>query len=115
MPASKKRSEVLAAQLVEALVDEQESSDEVSLDQMTYALIEKLGHELGQDLSRQVQAALVSRQRERAEPPSSCPECGGRLKHAAKFRELKSVDGPVAIEEQACFCRRCRRTFFPSA
>lgn len=115
MPASKKRSEVLAAQLVEALVEEQESSGEVNLDRMTYALIEKLGHELGQELSRQVQAALVSRQRQRAEPLSRCPKCGGRLKQAVKLRELKSIDGGVEIEEQTCYCRQCRQSFFPSA
>lgn len=115
MPAIEKRSERLLEELVEALVDEQQNSEEVDLDRMRFAVMERLGHEMGKRLSTRVQAALVRRQHERAEPPAECPECGGRLRRAIKLREVKGLDGPVPVEEHAGYCRRCRRTFFPSA
>ena len=80
-----------------------------------YDLIEGSAHALGQRLSRLVQ---VNRSREVAAeipPELSCPDCGKRCPVETDNREVNSVDGRLELTENVAHCRRCRRSFFPSA
>lgn len=68
------------------------------------------------DLLSAVTLALRAGQRELPEDACCCPECqrpGERLPDEEQ-RLLQSDRGDVAWKEPAYFCRRCRRSFFPS-
>lgn len=45
----------------------------------------------------------------------ACPICGLSCAVATKTRTVKGVAGPVELTEAVADCRRCRRSFFPSA
>jgi hypothetical protein len=77
--------------------------------------IELPAHELGRRLSRMV---LSERSREVAAEglaDAACPTCGAQCMVAAQTREVHSMDGPLDLAETVAHCRRCRRSFFPSA
>jgi len=80
-----------------------------------YSVIEARGHELGMQLSRQIQerqmAEIVAMQAVRAR----CPTCGHRTELVPVKRSITSVDGDVNLQEMRGYCRSCRRSFFPSA
>jgi len=78
-----------------------------------YSVIEARAHELGRQLSRTVQATHMGEMASHATRPVKCPECGTRCEVVPKQRELTSVDGPLAFDEPAGYCPRCRRGFFP--
>lgn len=80
-----------------------------------YSVIEGRSHELGQQLSRQIQ------EREMAEivacqvPKASCPGCGKRCELIATKRSVTSVDGGIELQELEGYCSSCRKAFFPPA
>ncbi len=80
-----------------------------------YSVIELRAHELGQQLSRQIQhrhlAAMVSHHAPRA----ACPGCGTSCSLEPVPRTVRSIDGAVAVPELRGTCPRCRRAFFPPA
>ena len=78
-----------------------------------YALIEARAHELGRQLSRTVQAGHMGEMASHAARRAQCPECGTRCAVVPQRRDVTSIDGPLAFEEPACPCPRCRRGFFP--
>ena len=80
-----------------------------------YSVIELRAHELGQQLSRQVQQrhldALVTQQATRA----ACPGCGTLCQLHPFKRTVTSIDGAVPLPELRGQCPTCRRAFFPLA
>jgi uncharacterized protein with PIN domain len=78
-----------------------------------YSVIEARAHQLGQQLSREIQArqmgVIVSTQMTIAK----CPGCGTRCETVPKKRSVKSIDGSVSMEEPVAICPKCRRGFFP--
>lgn len=80
-----------------------------------YSVIEARAHQLGQQLSREIQARQMGEITARAAGSAKCPECGIRCDAKRKKRRVSSVDGPVTVEEPAAYCPRCRRGFFPPA
>jgi uncharacterized protein with PIN domain len=80
-----------------------------------YSVIELRAHELGRQLSREIQqrhmATVVNHQVGRAR----CPACGAESELKPAERRLGSIDGPVDLAELKGSCRRCRRSFFPPA
>jgi hypothetical protein len=78
-----------------------------------YSVIEARAHELGQELSRRVQAQQMGELAAGAAPSAKCPECGTRCDTARKKRHLTSVDGTLAVDEPTAYCPKCRRGFFP--
>ncbi|MCA9197580.1 MAG: hypothetical protein KDA87_08590 [Planctomycetales bacterium] len=44
-------------------------------------------------------------------------EQGDRVPHfdEIEMRDVHSMDGPIELTEPVAHCRRCRRSFFPSA
>jgi hypothetical protein len=78
-----------------------------------YAVIEARAHELGQQLSRQIQVRQMGTLTAQAAPAAKCPGCGARCETDRKTRRVTSIDGPLTIEERVGHCPACRRDFFP--
>lgn len=113
MSVSEKSAELLEL-LVAALVDEAEGGD-VAIDQMRFAQMELLGHGLGKRLAARVQQALVARQAEQMPSEFRCPSCDRVCPAETVDKKMHTLDGEVELAEVRCHCRRCRRSFFPSA
>jgi uncharacterized protein with PIN domain len=78
-----------------------------------YAAIEARAHELGQQLSRQIQTRQMGEISTQASAAAPCPECGTRCTLVRKKRWVTSIDGPLVVEEPVGHCPTCRRGFFP--
>ena len=80
-----------------------------------YDQIEIPAHEVGQRLSRMVQRSRIGEVAAEQLAECDCPECGLSCPVEVSRREVHSMDGPVELLEAVAYCRRCRRSFFPSA
>lgn len=80
-----------------------------------YSVIEGRAHELGRQLSRQVQQRQMSELAADHTAPAKCPACGRRCETDTHRRPLRSVDGAAEVLETKCYCPGCRRDFFPAA
>lgn len=80
-----------------------------------YSVIEGRAHELGKQLSREVQQRQMGELTADHLAPAKCPDCGRRCEAQSHARPLRSVDGPDRVSEVKCHCPGCRRDFFPSA
>jgi DNA-directed RNA polymerase subunit RPC12/RpoP len=80
-----------------------------------YSLIEGRAHELGKQLSRQVQQRQMNELAASQSATARCPECRTRCLLRVQPRDVKSVDGDTSWEELVGDCPRCRRSFFPPA
>ena len=78
-----------------------------------YSVIEARAHELGQQLSRLIQARQMGQFAAHAADFVACPECGTRCRLDGKERRITSIDGPLTVAEPVGHCPRCRRGFFP--
>jgi hypothetical protein len=78
-----------------------------------YSVIEARAHELGQELSRRIQARQMGQFATGAAATAKCPGCGTRCRLERRGRRITSVDGPLEVEEPSGHCPRCRRGFFP--
>jgi uncharacterized protein with PIN domain len=78
-----------------------------------YSVIESRAHELGQQLSRRIQAQHMSDLAAHALAAAKCPECGTRCDTSRKKRQVRSVDGTLTVDEPVAHCPTCRRGFFP--
>jgi hypothetical protein len=80
-----------------------------------YSLIEGRAHELGKQLSREVQRRQMNELAASQSTMAKCPECGRRCPLRLQERGVKSVDGDTQFQELLGDCPRCRRSFFPDA
>jgi hypothetical protein len=80
-----------------------------------FGTIERAASGLGGQLSREIQARAAREVAADCAPQAPCPTCGASWKVTTKRRTVKSLDGPVELTEAVAECRRCRRSFFPSA
>jgi uncharacterized protein with PIN domain len=78
-----------------------------------YSVIEARAHELGQQLSRRIQAQQMGELASHAPPSAKCPECGTRCDTSPKKRRVTSIDGTLTVDEPVAHCPKCRRGFFP--
>ena len=78
-----------------------------------YSVIEGRAHELGQQLSRRIQAQHMGDLAAHAAASAKCPECGTRCDTSRKRPPVRSVDGTLTVEEPVAHCPKCRRGFFP--
>lgn len=117
--AISERTRNLQQQLVESLINDAGGQVGVDLESMTFALIEQFGHGIGRDLAAAVEKGLAERQAEILNTAHGqqydCPHCGRPCRAEPGNRRLTTLDGEVEFSEPKCHCRRCRRTFFPSA
>lgn len=80
-----------------------------------YSVIERTAHELGQEVSRMVQAMHLAEIVDDGPQFARCPECETRCQLQRRKRQLRSGDGPVDLQELVGSCPCCRRDFFPAA
>lgn len=80
-----------------------------------YSVIEGRAHELGRQLSRQIQQRQMAEIVAAQVPKTSCPACGRRCELEATKRSLSSVDGGIELQELQGYCPSCRKAFFPAA
>lgn len=80
-----------------------------------YDEIEIPAHDVGQQLGRMIQSARNVDVATGQAADIDCPECGKSCRVKINLREIHSMDGPVELTENVAHCRRCRRSFFPSA
>ena len=78
-----------------------------------YSVIEARAHQLGQQLSRQIQARQMGQITAGAATRAKCPACGTRCETVPKRRPVTSIDGHMSVEEPEGHCPVCRRDFFP--
>lgn len=80
-----------------------------------YSVIEGRAHELGRQLSRQIQQRHLAEIVACQVPKASCPGCGRRGALSPIKRKVTSVDGPLELPDLQGYCDSCRRAFFPAA
>jgi uncharacterized protein with PIN domain len=80
-----------------------------------YRQIEIEAHQVGRQLSCQIQTQAAREVAADADPEAACPQCGANCLSSTTSRTLTSIDGPVEAQESIARCPRCRRSFFPSA
>lgn len=77
--------------------------------------IELPAHELGQRFSRAIQEERARDVALKQLGRVYCPDCKKQCRVEIEPREVISMDGPIELNEPVAHCRRCRRSFFPSA
>ena len=77
--------------------------------------MESAGHALGRVVAQATTERLALARAERLSGPQPCPTCGLLCPLLYKGRSLKTIDGPIGLQEAVCHCPACRRDFFPSA
>jgi hypothetical protein len=80
-----------------------------------YSVIELRAHELGQQLSRQIQQRHLDTMVPQQAAQTACPGCGTLCRLEPVRRTVTSIDGEVTLPELRGDCPKCRRAFFPLA
>lgn len=80
-----------------------------------YSEIESSAHNLGRRLSQAIQQERMLQLAGSAGSKARCPDCGCWCRLELKQRTISSVDGPADVCEPIARCKRCQRSFFPSA
>ena len=80
-----------------------------------YSVIEGRAHELGKQLSRQIQQQQMNELSAVDDETAKCPTCDTRCKLTSGKRRVKTVDGETELQELEGYCHRCRRSFFPAS
>lgn len=69
----------------------------------------------GKKLSRVIQGERVRELALKELKGTRCPGCNQLVRIEIEVRNITSMDGPIELTEPVAKCRRCRRSFFPSA
>ncbi len=84
----------------------------------TFAEIEDLTAEIGDEVSRQLARFELTRRAEEliATGVHACPDCGKEAEVEAELEPLilQGQRGEIEYSEPVCRCTRCRVSFFPS-
>ena len=80
-----------------------------------YDEIELPAHDLGQRLSRAIQEERARELALQEFKGCRCTDCNQLVQVEIEARPVTSMDGPIELTEPVAHCRRCRRSFFPSA
>ena len=117
MDAKQKQMEDKLADLLKqaAEVASQIQAEEQGPGTPHYDEIEGPAHEMGQRLSRLIQSSRASDVAAEQDIEIACPDCGRSCRVETKRRDVHCMDGPLELTESVAYCRRCRRSFFPSA
>lgn len=112
--AREQEKQQLLTRLAEVMVDEQREEG-LFLGTPHYSVIERAAMHVGRQLSQQAQERGAREVAANCPVEVACPQCGSACRAETKTRRVTSTDGPVELTEAVAFCRRCRRSFFPSA
>lgn len=77
--------------------------------------IEIPAHDLGKKFSRAIQGERAREVALQNLGRVYCPDCKKQCRVEIEMRDVHSMDGPIELTEPVAHCRRCRRSFFPSA
>lgn len=77
--------------------------------------IEIPAHDLGKKFSRAIQEERAREVALQELGRVYCPDCKKQCRVEIEPRKVHSMDGPIELTEPVAHCRRCRRSFFPSA
>jgi hypothetical protein len=80
-----------------------------------FSTIERAASGMGKQLSRDLQERASREVAADSPPEAPCPTCGVSCQVTPRRRTVKGLDGPIELTEAVAECRRCRRSFFPSA
>ena len=80
-----------------------------------YSIIEGRAHQLGKQLSCEIQQRHMNELVASQGQTAKCPTCNARSEVHPRKRNVKSVDGEFLLQELVAHCPCCRRDFFPSA
>ena len=82
---------------------------------LTFAELEEASIEAGDFMTAVMMQAEIENRSAPSEPPC-CPTCeqAGELQQGQEPRVLQTDRGEVTWLESAYYCRRCRRSFFPT-
>jgi hypothetical protein len=80
-----------------------------------YSVIELHAHQLGRQLSREIQRQQMTEVAAEQTLRAKCPTCGAVCELTGRQHSVTSIDGPLDMAELKGHCRHCRRDFFPSA
>jgi hypothetical protein len=112
--ARQQRKRELLRKLAELQLEEM--SEAGDFDQTPhFGVIERAASELGKQLSRETQERASREVAASSPAQAACPTCGAVCEATTSRRTVKSIDGPIELTEAVANCRRCRRSFFPSA
>lgn len=102
----------VAAVVREFLAEEGLLAAPVPGGQCLFAALEDSAVEIGDAFTQEVLKQELAAQ---PQAPCHCPTCGeAGLRKKERLRSIETRRGPVDVPEIECYCRRCRRSFFPS-
>jgi hypothetical protein len=82
-------------------------------EQAMVTIIEEIAVAVGDALAQKIMEQRLAAEAACAEP--ICPKCQGRgLRKGEQKRKILTRRGEVEFVDVECYCRRCRRSFFPS-
>lgn len=108
------KKKALLTELAELMVEEQVEQG-VLLGTPHYSVIERAAVNLGRQLSREAQERGAREVAANSGAEAPCPTCRAPCRVETQVRQVTSIDGPVNLTETVANCRKCRRSFFPSA
>lgn len=108
-----KKKELLK-QLAELEIDEMVEQG-VFLETPHYSIIERQAMTLGRELSRQAQERAAREVAASCDGQVACPTCQAPCQTETTTTGAASIDGRGRLTEAKAHCRKCRRSFFPSA
>jgi len=112
--ARSSRKQELLLELSELMIEEQ-VEEGVFLGTPHFSVIELAAIKLGNDLSRKVQERGAREVAASCESHAPCPTCQSPCPVEFTDRKVTGVSGPINLTETKSHCRKCRRSFFPSA
>ncbi len=77
--------------------------------------MEEIAHAAVQGLAAGVLEEATARQAEKLGETQLCPQCQEPCRVEREERPIQAKGGAFQLCEPKCYCRTCRRAFFPSA
>jgi hypothetical protein len=112
--ARREKKKRLLSELAELMIEEQ-VEEGVFLGTPHFSVIEAAAVNLGNQLSREAQERAAGEIAASCGSTAPCPTCAEQCEVTFDKREVTSISGVLEMLEAIAYCRKCRRSFFPSA
>jgi len=80
-----------------------------------FSVIERAASQLSTELKHETQQQATREMAAEGPAQAACPTCGLICETTTQARAVTGLGGPFEATELVAHCRRCRRSFFPSA
>ena len=97
------------------LVQERIDNGHLDVQNMSFAEMEMLSHQIGRRVAQHLGHQMTRRQSALFSDDSCCPTCGLECEALRHTRTIHSIDGATEVVELKSFCPQCRRSFFPGS